>query len=104
MLLANYASDSDGGSDSEIVAVAPTKRDQPKTTASIPPAVPAVKPKKKGPVKITLDLPKSSTEGKQERDEGLSDAQNGEGHIEGDDDEAKGVKKLKLGAGGGKGS
>lgn len=88
MLLANY--DSDSGSDSEGSGSGPasgpsktTRQPAPPPRAAVgpPPTAPsavkpAVKPKRKGPVKITLDLPKGSqndTEGgeEEEADEGM---------------------------------
>jgi hypothetical protein len=78
MLLANYASDSD--SDHEDAGPS-----RPAPIAATP-----VKPKRKAPVKITLDLPKSSTTNDQP---------------EGDEDEERDSKKAKTtGPKGGKGS
>lgn len=91
MLLANYASDSD--SDNEA------------GPASKPVAAPAKLPapakgkKRAGPIKITLDLPKSGS--KQDRDE----PEEGEPGDDADGD-VRGAKKAKIGSGpnGGKGS
>jgi proline-rich protein PRCC len=78
MLLANYASDSD--SDHEDAG----------PSRPAPVAATTVKPKRKAPVKITLDLPKSSTDSTTVDNE----------------DEERGSKKAKTGTGpkGGKGS
>lgn len=54
MLLANYASESDSDHEQEDAG--------PSRPAVAPVAATTVKPKRKAPVKITLDLPKSSTD------------------------------------------
>jgi hypothetical protein len=89
MLLANYASDSEGSEDES-----GPSRPLPLPTAPTPATTTTTaKPKRKGPVKITLDLPKSST---------------GTGGVEGGNDggklspgEERGGKRAKLGSTGG---
>ena len=72
MLLANYASDSesDAGSDA-----GPSRPPALATAAAASSKAAPVKPRKKGPVKITLDLPKAS-----------SSVIDGEGDADGDED------------------
>jgi hypothetical protein len=83
MLLANYASDS--GSDSETEDAGPSRP----ISAPVAATTTTSKPKRKAPVKITLDLPKSST---------LTDT------VE-DDNDGREFKKTKTsGPKGGKGS
>ena len=105
MLLANYDSDSDGSaSDGE------SSRRPPVSTipAARPTALPATAkpaaaaaPKKKGPIKITLDLPKP---GSSHDDEGEEGAGSGVKRPEETEGEGRDVKKPKLsGIGGPKG-
>jgi hypothetical protein len=99
MLLANYNSDS--GSDSESESPAgpsrtsraapppPPRSAQPAVSSATKAAAPgAAKPKRKGPVKITLDLPKGSKDGKVDGADG-SDEERDDGEPE--------AKKPKLG-------
>jgi proline-rich protein PRCC len=92
MLLGNYASDSEGSDDESGSAPIPSGAPPPTAAAAVG------KPKRKGPVKITLDLPKSTPESKVQGDRGgLSPS--GE-----DEDGERDGKRAKTGLKGGKGS
>lgn len=97
MLLGNYASDSEGSDDESGPSPGPVA-----AKVAPPPTVAAAagKPKRKGPVKITLDLPKSTPESKVQGDRGgLSPSGDDE-----DEDGERGSKRAKTGLKGGKGS
>lgn len=95
MLLANYASDSDsdneaGPSKKSVPVPVPTKSAQPT----------AAKGKKRaGPIKITLDLPKTKAGAGDEN--GTADDEDGE--VDDADEGGREVKKAKIGTGGPKG-
>lgn len=104
MLLANYASDSESETDES--GPGPSRRVQslaaPKPATAPQPAAPAAGPtakgKKRGPVRITLDLPKVTGEDPEEGKE-LSKPSRGDSG----DEEDRGSKKPKLGGAGLKG-
>jgi proline-rich protein PRCC len=98
MLLANYGSDSGSDSETETPVAGPSK---PPPTPTLPKSstssIPQAKLKKKGPVKITLDLPKVSGE-----DDETINA--GSKHVRGDDEDGvDSSKKSKSGSDGLKG-
>lgn len=113
MLLSGYnsdsGSDSDGGSTSVAQKVSPPKAaPKPATTSTTAVAPPVNKGKKRtGPLKITLDLPKtkgSKGSGSGSGSDGES-AENASGEEnDGDGEDGRTVKKPKFGIKGGKGS
>ncbi|ORX35020.1 mitotic checkpoint regulator, MAD2B-interacting-domain-containing protein [Kockovaella imperatae] len=100
MLLANYGSDSGSDSESEAGPSKVVRNSQPAKVpvtvkASPAPSKPVVKGKSKGPIKITLDLPKANAIGGtdvEDEDDGLSRQR---GRVS-PDDEGREVKKPKI--------
>lgn len=87
MLLADYASDSDAGSDAETPLPLSSKPTPPGPKAINPAVVTAPKPKKRGPVKITLDQPKPF----------MFEDDDGTGHVDRDGDgDGRDAKRPKV--------
>ncbi|KAK8844722.1 hypothetical protein IAR55_006572 [Kwoniella newhampshirensis] len=96
MLLANYASDSGSESESEASTVfkaAPAPASLAKASGSSSATI--AKGKKRGPIKITLDLPKTGNEDDDQEEEGGAKRSD-----EGDGDESRDAKRPKLPKGG----